>query len=124
MSDEIVSYNGARNRVVATLPHVLPTGLVHAALLSAVARTAEAAVQTVATAHYAVVKVLRDNRIAIQLLDYERRVFKEDVLPILAINRAHQAGRRALGGAGLDSDLLESALEDLERKRQQRRDRL
>jgi hypothetical protein len=34
MSDEIVPYNGARNRVVATLPHVLPTGLVHAAQVS------------------------------------------------------------------------------------------
>lgn len=124
MTDEIVPYNGARNRVLATLPRVLPAALTHGALISAVAAAAEATARAAAAARYAVVKVRRENEIAIQLLDEERRVLREDVVPVMAIVAAHQAGRQALRGAGLDADLLEDALADLDRKRRQRRDRL
>jgi hypothetical protein len=124
MTDEIVPYNSSRSRVLATLPGVLPATLTHGALVAAVARAAEATARAAVAAHFAVVRVRRQNEISIQLLDEERRVLKEDVVPVMAIVAAFQSGRQALRGAGLDADLLEDGLADLEWKRQQRRDRL
>jgi hypothetical protein len=124
MTDEIVHYDGARSSVLATLPRMLPAALTHGALISAVAAAAETTARAAAAARYAVVKVRRENEIAIQFLDEERRVLREDIIPVMAIVAAHDKGRRAVRSYGLDADLLEDALADMERKRQQRRDRL
>jgi hypothetical protein len=124
MPDEIVPYNDSRNRLLATLPRVLPAALPHNALIAAVAAVAETTARAFSAARYAVVKIRGENDIAIQLLDQERRVLREDIVPIMAMVAAHQKGRDSLNGSGLDADLLAGALADIDRKLQQRRDRL
>ncbi|MGC5343052.1 hypothetical protein PZB75_18520 [Streptomyces sp. AM 4-1-1] len=103
---------------------MLPAGVAHGPMVAAIAKVAETALKSVGAVRYAAVSILSQNRLEIRLLDETRRVVLQDVVPVLAMNQAHNIGRNALRNAGLDSDLLNDALADLELKRQRRRDRL
>ncbi|MEW1723036.1 hypothetical protein [Streptomyces sp. NPDC093109] len=124
MSEEMVPFSGSRSGLLASLPQVLPAALPHGALVAAIAELARTTLRVASAARYAVVQIRNESDVAIQLLDEKRRVMREDVIPVLAIAAAHQAGRQVLMSGGLDADLRADALADLDRKRQRRRNRL
>ncbi|ACU71141.1 hypothetical protein Caci_2222 [Catenulispora acidiphila DSM 44928] len=124
MSKEIVRFNGDRNEVVATLPNVLPGSLTRMAVVKAIATAAENTAYALASARYAVVKVVTETSLQIEFLNERRRVIREDIIPVLAISQSHNDARRAVYNMSLDDDIRQDALADLDRARQRRRDRL
>ncbi len=69
----------------------------------------------------AVVEAFEETRLKIIFYQEYGRVLREDIIPVAAMNKAHHDGRRMVWGMGLDADLEQAALDDLERKRQNRR---
>ncbi len=67
------------------------------------------------------VRIVRDQcELEIETAAHQTRIHREDVIPALALARAHQAGRNAIRDSGLDPDLKEAALQELEAKRLRR----
>jgi hypothetical protein len=67
------------------------------------------------------VRIVREQcQLEVETATHQTRIHREDVLPALALARAHQAGRTAIRGSDLDADLQEAALSELEVKRQRR----
>lgn len=68
---------------------------------------------------------LKDEReLTVVYKDAYNRTLREDVIPVLAIMQASQAGRDAVTRAGLDNDLRASAEAEIARLTRRRLDRL
>ena len=122
MGSEIVQHN---NRAITIK---FPDSVTDAIVRRAIVRTVVGVVRTVseigAGLHTAVVEVDRQRQVQVDYYNRYSQVLRSDIIPYLALANAHQDGRRAVASAGLDDDLHEDALADMERARQRRRDQL
>lgn len=71
----------------------------------------------------AVVKAVEQARVEITLYRDQGRMLREYVIPTVALYKAIQDGRHLVSSMGLDEDLKQMALEDLDRKLQKYRTR-
>jgi hypothetical protein len=123
VTQEIIPFNGDRNHLIAQWPSAVPGVNAKLAIAKAIAKAAETAVHTLAQTRYAIVKVLNEHSLQVELLNEQWRVIREDVIPVMATYTVHNQARRTLAGMRLDPDLDDAAREDLDRALERRRGR-
>ncbi|WP_432097148.1 hypothetical protein [Streptomyces sp. bgisy100] len=121
MTEEVIPFGRNQPGIRAVIPDALPGSLPRGAVVAAIAAGAGGVARGVAAVRHAVVRVVGESNVQIQYLDEHHRVLREDIVPVMAMIDAHQNGRDAARAAGLDPDLLEEALADMDKRRRRRR---
>jgi len=99
------------------------TAAVFRALRPIVINTIREAAGTLGEITRAVVTVIDENQLQIEYFKQAHKVYRRDVIPIVARTEVHQHARDQIRSMDLDEDLRSAALEDLNRKLQERRSR-
>lgn len=119
MGQDLIHVGG--QSIQLSTPSSLTAEVLQAVVVPMATRGAEILLRTISTLRRISVEIDRERQARIAYLDEYSRVLRTDIIPALALVRAHQDGRSAGYSAGLDPDLLSDYLSDIERKRQQRR---
>ena len=104
-------------------PDNLPTSIVKAVIPSVIQTIAEIAKEGFITTS-AIIETIEQVNLKIAYYREYGRFIREDIIPVVALSAAHQDARNLIKSMGLDSDLMQDALDDLERIRQNRRSEL
>jgi hypothetical protein len=122
MGNELIK--ASRLQVSLQYPDSIPASVVSKAIIPAATRIITELARSSISVTGAVVEILEETKVKIKFYQEYGRILREDIIPIVAMNKAHHDGRRMVWGMGLDSDLEQDALDDLEAKRQKRRPRI
>jgi hypothetical protein len=111
---------GGRSIEVQT-PSSLTEQVIKSVILPAVLQGAKALLRGAYELSIARVEMDAARQARITYINQYNSVLRTDVIPAIALSAAHQSGRTWAARVGLDEDLYQDALADMEARRQARR---
>jgi len=120
MGQEIVSAGG--HAITLHTPEGMTASAINTVVIPLVTQTVKSLLRAAHAVSVVRVELDAQRQAKVTYISEYSKVLREDIIPALALAKAHQDGRLAGHMAGLDSDLLGDYLADIERKRQRRRD--